>query len=712
MKVTSLEISGFRAFSGTETFDLDADTLIVVGANGQGKTSFFDAILWALAGEIPRLGSSESVVSLYSPSGEARVAVGLVDDENRRLRVTRRFDGKASQVGLEVNGANLRGRRAEAALLEELWPAGLAAVDPQASLRAALERGVYLQQDLLTAFLSADTDQDRFSVISELVGVGRVTEFQTSLERSRLAWSRVTNARASETVELEERLNRIQTQLEATVGGETAPVKPDAWKAWWLGAHSLGLSSIETPNVEAPVAAGRLDTGIRELQAIQLAAERRRDLAEGLRSELEALPPPPSHNLDALRLAQQNANLQLTNAKETLAAAEEHSALLRRKQVELNEQREELRALAELALRHLGERCPVCDQDYGRAATKRRLEGLVRSGPAVAPSQPTGDIPDVAALAALVQEQEKLAGAAQRQLLDAERSVREWTARRDQLTARLTGLGIGTETDADPLSRVTEMSTSLEGQVAALVEARQRGEELALALARAGQRARQSELEREIGELRHALETARRDRDARQRTVQLVATLIEALRGASADVVENQLRRLEPLLQRIYATADPHPAFRVVKLLSRMRQGRGRILSSVADPVYNIESESPASVLSSSQMNVLAVSVFLALNLGMPALPLRATILDDPLQSLDDLNLLGLIDLLRRIRERRQVMISTHDTRFAALLERKLRPVAEGQRTVVISMQGWSREGPTVEQREVERDRVPVRIAV
>jgi DNA repair exonuclease SbcCD ATPase subunit len=256
------------------------------------------------------------------------------------------------------------------------------------------------------------------------------------------------------------------------------------------------------------------------------------------------------------------------------------------------------------------------------------------------------------------------------------------------------------------------MSTSLEDQVAALAEARQRGEELALALARAGQRARQSELEREIGELRNALETARRDRDARQRTVQLVATLIEALRGASADVVENQLRRLEPLLQRIYATADPHPAFRVVRLLSRMRQGRGRILSSVADPVYNIESESPASVLSSSQMNVLAVSVFLALNLGMPALPLSATILDDPLQSLDDLNLLGLIDLLRRIRERRQVMVSTHDTRFAALLERKLRPVAEGQRTVVISMQGWSREGPTVEQREVERDRVPVRIAV
>jgi DNA repair exonuclease SbcCD ATPase subunit len=108
---------------------------------------------------------------------------------------------------------------------------------------------------------------------------------------------------------------------------------------------------------------------------------------------------------------------------------------------------------------------------------------------------------------------------------------------------------------------------------------------------------------------------------------------------------------------------------------------------------------------------VLAVSVFLALNLAMPALPLDTVILDDPLQSLDDMNLLGLVDLLRRTRERRQVLISTHDPRLAGLLERKLRPVRSDQRTIVIDIQGWSREGPVITQRDVEHDRTPLRIA-
>ena len=158
---------------------------------------------------------------------------------------------------------------------------------------------------------------------------------------------------------------------------------------------------------------------------------------------------------------------------------------------------------------------------------------------------------------------------------------------------------------------------------------------------------------------------------SRQRTGELVNTIIDGLREASSDVIDVQLRRLEPLLQRIYATADPHPAFRAARLIGRMRGGHGRVVPRIEDPTANVDSEAPATVLSSSQMNVLAVSVFLAFNLGMPALPLNTVILDDPLQSLDDLNLLGLIDLLRRTRDQRQLIVSTHDRRFASLLERK-----------------------------------------
>jgi single stranded DNA-binding protein len=202
------------------------------------------------------------------------------------------------------------------------------------------------------------------------------------------------------------------------------------------------------------------------------------------------------------------------------------------------------------------------------------------------------------------------------------------------------------------------------------------------------------------------LEVRRRDA-----TYDMLSQIIDGLRAASSDLIEDRLDRMEPLLQRIYASADPHPAFRVARLVSRMKGGRGRVVPEITDPIYGASSETPETVLSSSQMNVLAVSVFLALNLGMPSLPLETLILDDPLQSLDDMNLLGLVDLLRRTRERRQVFISTHDLRLAGLLERKLRPVHDGQRTIVVELEGWNRDGPVITQRDLARDEAPVRIA-
>ena len=82
MRIKSVDISGFRAFSGDHRFDLDGDIVLVIGVNGQGKTSLFDAIHWAITGEIFRIGHPESVVSLYSPSGEARVHVTLVSEDD------------------------------------------------------------------------------------------------------------------------------------------------------------------------------------------------------------------------------------------------------------------------------------------------------------------------------------------------------------------------------------------------------------------------------------------------------------------------------------------------------------------------------------------------------------------------------------------------------------------------------------------------------
>ena len=118
----------------------------------------------------------------------------------------------------------------------------------------------------------------------------------------------------------------------------------------------------------------------------------------------------------------------------------------------------------------------------------------------------------------------------------------------------------------------------------------------------------------------------------------------------------------------------------------------------------------PSVVLSSSQLNVLAVSTFLSLNLAIETLPLQVVAMDDPLQSLDTVNLLGLSDLLRRVRASRQVLVSTHDDRLADLLSRKLRPVDGTGRTRVVTFQAWTRDGPIVEQFDVPADVAPLKL--
>ena len=87
MRLVGLEVEGFRGWVNRERIDLDAGVIIVEGANGTGKTSLCDAILWALTGEIPRLGDEhkDDIVSLYSDAGLARVRLELRSSGGRPL---------------------------------------------------------------------------------------------------------------------------------------------------------------------------------------------------------------------------------------------------------------------------------------------------------------------------------------------------------------------------------------------------------------------------------------------------------------------------------------------------------------------------------------------------------------------------------------------------------------------------------------------------
>jgi hypothetical protein len=116
---------------------------------------------------------------------------------------------------------------------------------------------------------------------------------------------------------------------------------------------------------------------------------------------------------------------------------------------------------------------------------------------------------------------------------------------------------------------------------------------------------------------------------------------------------------IQPLLAHMQAAIDPHPTFGSIELTMRLWQGKPRLDPVVRDESENVEVTDPGKTLSTSQANALAVALFLAFNLGLQPTMLQTIVLDDPLQNLDDVHLL---------------VVTTHDSSFASLLCRKLRP--------------------------------------
>lgn len=130
------------------------------------------------------------------------------------------------------------------------------------------------------------------------------------------------------------------------------------------------------------------------------------------------------------------------------------------------------------------------------------------------------------------------------------------------------------------------------------------------------------------------------------------------------------------LITSIYRKIDPHPFFKTVRFECIFPiEDRPRL------EVYLYEEEmsqpiSPALYFSSAQLNILSLSIFLAkaLHIEHDGQPVRSILIDDPIHSMDSINVLSVIDLLRNISIKfdRQIILSTHDENFYELLKLKV----------------------------------------
>ncbi|MEX5540324.1 AAA family ATPase [Pseudomonas poae] len=157
--------------------------------------------------------------------------------------------------------------------------------------------------------------------------------------------------------------------------------------------------------------------------------------------------------------------------------------------------------------------------------------------------------------------------------------------------------------------------------------------------------------------------------------------LVDANLSADRELIFTELRErigsffYSDLINAIYSKIDPHPSFKEVAFIPDFESVQPGLNIVLKDNFGGLIS--PILYFSAAQLNILSLSVFLANALHATDdknNPLDVILIDDPIQSMDSINVLAVIDLLRNIslRFNKQIIISTHDENFFELLKLKI----------------------------------------
>lgn len=133
------------------------------------------------------------------------------------------------------------------------------------------------------------------------------------------------------------------------------------------------------------------------------------------------------------------------------------------------------------------------------------------------------------------------------------------------------------------------------------------------------------------------------------------------------------------LINEIYRKIDPHPDYDSVEFKCEFGENKPRLqVFTIKRDVLGKKIKSiPALYFSTAQINILSLSIFLARALKAKddnGEPIDCIFIDDPIQSMDSINILSFIDLFRGIITSlgKQLIVSTHEENFHLLLQKKI----------------------------------------
>jgi DNA repair exonuclease SbcCD ATPase subunit len=693
-RLTRIEIENFRGFGDARAIDIDADSVVITGPNGVGKTSLIDAITWVLTGRVTRLErhkerrTDDVLTNRYRRGASPKVTLAMVYD-GAEVVITR--EGHASDVPtVEMATTTTRGNDAVAHAL---------GFPTFAELQYALDTWGVLHQDSMRAVLEARPEEFQ-TRLRDILGLGVLGDFE--------AWLKAEVKAASDAAkQARERLSlltgavvttrgRLQTAGEQIAQAVSPMEAREAFVA--VAAEAKPYVRVRTPESSDLTPSVLLD----EIRRLQTEITRRWASYQAVSEALDAAGKTEA-DLEELQRATDTATGAVQVANADLQTAETNLGAFR-------DRLQGLAALAAAALPYLGPTCPVCEQAIEPDAVRARLGSLLNETAdqaALAALEATRDAARTAAQAAETRlaECQRAQRASQEHALEIARLRLEQDAQAqwfraisadDELIPIATGT-LSTEAMSSIGAELRRLETALERWQAAITASATMTQEPAL-------RARLAEHEEQERQTRAEVE--------RLAGLELtLKSLASAATEAVVDVTGQWLTELNPLFGAVYNRLAAHPTFTELGLEHDVYYGKGRTLPRVYDRLLDI-GDNPQLVCSEGQLNIVALSYFIAFALSAGDRSLPFLIMDDPLQFMDEINVLGFADLCRQLRASRQVIVTTHDRRFARLLERKLRPRRTDESSVDIEFTAWERSGPRVKSTQHEPELVPDLLAV
>ncbi len=179
MKLTRLELSGFKSFADSVTLTFEQGVTAIVGPNGCGKSNVSDAVRWVLGEQSARLlrgGKMEDVIFQGStarrPVNVTEVSLVLDNSDGdlpiayREVVITRRLS-RSGQSDYLLNGSPVRLRDIQ----DLLRGTGLGS-----------DAGVVIEAKMIDLLLSDRADERR-SLFEEAAGIGLYRDRKHSSER-------------------------------------------------------------------------------------------------------------------------------------------------------------------------------------------------------------------------------------------------------------------------------------------------------------------------------------------------------------------------------------------------------------------------------------------------------------------------------------------------------------------------------------------------